>query len=78
MYKYLDKKVLFYKYQSLFRGNFSKNPCIVLLMGFILRGIEKGLPNGMILVDLQKSLWQVISNCMFTKIEMYWFQGVCH
>ena len=53
--EYLDKNGLLYKYQSGFRANFSTDSCLVQLTDFVLRGMDKGFHNGMILVDLQKA-----------------------
>ena len=53
--EYLDKHGLLYKYQSGFGANFSTDYCFVQLTNFILRGMDKGLQTGMILVDLQKA-----------------------
>ena len=53
--EYLDKNGLLYKYQSGFCTNFSMDSCLVQPTDFILRGMDKGFHNGMILVDLQKA-----------------------
>ena len=53
--EYLDKNDLLYKYQSIFRANFSTDSCLVQLTDFILRSMGKVFHTGMILIDLQKA-----------------------
>ena len=77
--EYLNKNGLLYKYQSGFRANFSTDSCLVQLTDLILRGIEKGLHTGMILVDLQKTFDTVILQQMecigFKESVIKWFQS---
>ena len=53
----LNKKwVALWKYQSALPSNFSFNFCLIKLMSFILRQMDKGYHTDMILIDLQKTL----------------------
>ena len=52
---FLSNKKLLYNYQSGFRENHSTDSCLTFLHNKILKGFDKGLMNGMILVDLQKA-----------------------
>ena len=42
------------KYQSGFRANFSTDSCLAQLTDFVLRGMDKGIHTGMILIDLHE------------------------
>ena len=45
-------------YQSGFRGNHSSNLCLSFLTDKVFKGLDDGLLNGMISIDLQKALTQ--------------------
>ena len=53
--EFLGKNKLLYSFQSDFRKNYSTNTCLGHLTDKITTGFEKGLFNGMILVDLKKA-----------------------
>ena len=52
---FLSNNQLSYNYQSRFQKNHSTDSCLTLLHDKFLNGFDKGLMNGMILVDLQKA-----------------------
>ena len=59
----MTKQMPFYrmkksKYQSGFRGNHSSNLCLSFLTEKVFKGLDDGLLNGMISIDLQKALTQ--------------------
>ena len=51
---YLNKKKLIYMYQSGFRTNLPTDLCLAQLTDFASAGMDKKMPTGMILIDLQK------------------------
>ena len=51
---YLNKKKLIYMYQSDFRTNLPTDLCLAQLTDFASAGMDKKMPTGMILIDLQK------------------------
>ena len=73
----------FNKYQSGFWANVSTDSCLVQLTDIILRGMEKGFHNGIILVDLQKTfdtidhtiLLQKMKCIGFKELVIKWFQS---
>ena len=77
-----DEDVL-YNYQSSFRGNHSTNLCFSFLTDKILKGFDKGLLTGMILVDLQKAfdtidheiLLQKLKAIKFSESTIKWFKS---
>ena len=57
------KQMPFYRmkksnYQSGFRGNHSSNLCLSFLTDKVFKGLDDGLLNGIISIDLQKALTQ--------------------
>ena len=52
---FLSNNELLYNYQSGFQKNHSTDSCLTFLHDKILKGFDKGLMTGMILVDLQKA-----------------------
>ena len=52
---FLNSKNLLYTYQSGFRKKHSTDFCLSYLNDKILKGLDKGLMTGMILIDLQKT-----------------------
>ena len=58
---FLTENNLLYCYQSGFRKFHSTDTCLAYLNDKILRGIDKGLMTGLILIDLQKHLIQLIT-----------------
>ena len=72
-----------YNYQSGFRGNHSTNLCLSFLTDKILKGFDKGLLTGMILIDLQKAFntidheisLQKLKAIKFSKSTVKWFKS---
>ena len=58
-----NSKNLLCTYQSGFRKQNSTDFCLSYLNGKILKGFDKGLMTGMILIDLQKALTQFTMTC---------------
>ena len=50
----LLQNVILYNYQSRPRKNYSTDLCLSFFNGKILKGFDKGLPTGMILIDFKK------------------------
>ena len=80
---FLNSKKLLYTYQSGFRKKHSTDFCLSYLNGKILKGFDKGLMTGMILIDLQKTfdtidhdvLLQKLYAVGFWKHTVNWFQS---
>ena len=78
----LDEDVL-YNYQSGFRGNHSTNLCLYFLTDKVLKGFDKGLLTGMILIDLKKAfdsinhevLLQKLKEIRFSESTIKWFKS---
>ena len=78
----LDEDVL-YNYQSGFRGNHSTNLCLYFLTDKVLKGFDKGLLTGMILIDLKKAfdtrdheiLLQKLKAIKFSESTIKWFKS---
>ena len=79
---FLNSKKLLYTYQSGFRKKHSTDFCLSYLNDKILKGFDKGLMTGMILIDLQKAfdtidhdvLLQKLYAISFSKHAVNWFQ----
>ena len=80
---FLNSKKLLYTYQSGFRKKHSTDFCLSYLNDKILKGFDKGLMTGMILIDLQKAfdtidhdvLLQKLYAVGFSKHSVNWFQS---
>ena len=80
---FLNSKQLLYPYQFGFRKKHSTDFCISYLNGKILKGFDKGLITGMILIDLQKAfdtidhdvILQKLYSISFSKHAVNWFQS---
>ena len=80
---FLNSKNLLYTHQSDFRKTHSTDFCLSYLNGKILKGFDKGLMTGMILIDLQKAfdtidhdvLLQKLYAVDFSKHTVNWFQS---
>ena len=73
---------IYYNYQSGFQGNHSRNLCLSFLTDKVLKGFNKGLLTGMILIDLQKAndtidheiLLQKLKAVKFSESTVNWFK----
>ena len=65
-------KVL-YDYQSGFRKNYSTGKCLSFLNDEILKHIDDGLVNGVILIDLQKGFDTINHDIIFSKLGILGF-----
>ena len=63
-----DENIL-YNYQSGFRENHSPNLCLSYLTDKILKGFDKGLLTGMILIDLQKAFDTIDLEILLQKLK---------
>ena len=80
---FLSNNELFYNYQSGFRKNHSTDSCLKFLYDKILKGFDKGLVTGMILVELQKAfdtidhviLLKKLSAIGFSNHTIGWFKS---
>ena len=80
---FLSKNKILYRFQSGFQKNYSTNTCLGHLTDKINTGFEKGLFNGMILIDLQKAFdttgRQILIKKMkyldFSKNVIAWFKS---
>ena len=79
----MSKNKILYRFQSGFQKNYSTNTCLGHLTDKINTGFEKGLFNGMILIDLQKAFdtigRQILIKKMkyldFSKNVIAWFKS---
>ena len=80
---FLNSKNLLYTYQSGFRKKHSTDFCLSYLNDKILKGFDKGMMTGMILIDLQKAfdtidhdvLLQKLYAIGFSKHTVNWFKS---
>ena len=80
---FLSNNELLYNYQSGFRKNHSTDSCLTFLHDKILKGFDKGLMTGMILVDFQKAfdtidhdkLLKKLSGIGFSNHTIGWFKS---
>ena len=80
---YLSNNERLYNYQSGFQKNHSTDSCLTFLYDKILKGFDKGLITGMILVDLQKAfdtidhviLLKKLSAIGFSNHTIGWFKS---
>ena len=80
---FLSDENILYNYQSGFRANHSTNLCLSFLTDKVLKGFDKGLLTGMILVDLQKAfdttdheiLLHKLKAIKFSKGTLQWFRS---
>ena len=70
---FLSNNEILYNYQSGFRKNHSIDLCLMFLHEKILKGFDKGLMNGMILIDLQKAFDTIDHDILSKKNECYSF-----
>ena len=64
---FLSDEDRLYNYQSGFQGNHSTNLCLSFLADKMLKGFDKGLLTGMILIDLQKAFGTIDQEILFKK-----------
>ena len=62
-----------YNYQSEFRKNHSTDLCLSFLNDKILKGFDKGIFTGMILIDLQKSFDTINHEILLCKLHTIGF-----
>ena len=80
---FLSNNEILYNYQSGFRKNHSTDSCLTFLHDKILKGYDKGLMTGMMLIDLQKAfdtidhdiLWKRLSAIGFSNHIIGWFKS---
>ena len=80
---FLNSKNLLYTYQSGFQNRYSMDFCLSYLNDKILKGFDKGMMTGMILIDLQKAfdtidhdmLLQKLYAICFSKHTGNWFKS---
>ena len=80
---FLSDEDILYNYRAGFRGNHSTNLCLSFLTGKVLKGFDKGLLTGMILIDLQKAfdtidheiLLQKLKAIKFSESTIKWFKS---
>ena len=65
---FLTDNNIFYKYQSGFRNNHSKDLFLSFLNDKILKGFDNGVYTGMILIDLQKAFDTVNDKILLDKL----------
>ena len=64
---FLSNNEILYNYQSGFRENHSTDSCLAFLHDKILKGFNKGLMTGMILIDLQKAFDTIDHDILLAK-----------
>ena len=62
-----------FKYQSRFRKNHSTDLCVFFLNDKITKGFDKGLFNGMILIDIQKAFDTINHEILLGKLHAIGF-----
>ena len=72
---FLSNNELLYNYQSGFRKNHSTDSCLTFLHDKILKGFDKGLMTGMILVDLQKAFDTIDHDILLKKLSAIGFSN---
>ena len=72
---FLSNNELLYNYQSGFWKNHSADSCLMLLHDKILKGFDKGLMTGMILVDLQKAFDTIDHDILLKKLSTIGFSN---
>ena len=70
---FLLQNNILYNYQSGFRKNHSTNLCLSFLYDKILKGFDKGLFTGMILIDLQKAFDTINHEILLGKLHVTGF-----
>ena len=81
--KFLNENDILYRFQSGFRKNYSTDLCLSFLNDKIIKGFDKGLLTGMILIDLQKAFDTINHTIFFDKMKalgfseqvINWFQS---
>ena len=74
---FLKGNNLLYNYQSGFRTNHSTNLCLSFLTDKILKGFDRGLLTGMILIDPQKVFDTTNHEILFKKLKAMGFSEGC-
>ena len=64
-----------YNYQSGFRKNHSTDSCLTFLHDKVLKGFDKGLMTGMILIDLQKAFDTTDHDILLKKLTAIGFSN---
>ena len=72
---FLSNNELLYNYQSGFQKNHSTDSCLTFLHDKILKGFDKGLMTGMILVDLQKAFDTIDHDILLKKLSAIGFSN---
>ena len=70
---FLSNNEILYNHQSGFRKNCSTDSCLTFFHDKILRGFDKGLMAGMILIELQKMFDTIGHYILLKKLSAIWF-----
>ena len=72
---FLFNNEILYNYQSGLRENHSTDSCLTFLHDKILKGFDKGLMTGMILIDLQKAFDTIDHDILLKKLSAIGFSN---
>ena len=72
---FLSNNEILYSYQSGFRKNHSTDSCLTFLHDKILKGFDKGLMTGMILIDFQKAVDMIDHDILLKKLSALGFSN---
>ena len=75
LYSFLSNNKILYNYQSGFRKNHSTDSCLTFLHNKILKGFDKGLMTGMILIDLPIAFDTIDHDILLKKLSAIGFSN---
>ena len=70
---FLSNNEALYHYQSGFRKNNSTDSCLMFLHDQVLKGFDKSLMTGMILIDLEKAFYAIEHDILLKKLSAVGF-----